>query len=159
LDPLEEVVCTDVNEYEPLEVIVRVPWFVKVANAEGLKVGRREAEKEGCEVVVFDTDVDPVLVLDLKGVADWLGESVPVLDEDIEPETDCVEVKLPVELCERVLVVEGHDDTDGDEVGELVEHGDIVSDSVCEADPVYEAVSIAEFDGLGEIDGAEVTVI
>jgi hypothetical protein len=58
-----------------------------------------------------------------------------------------------------VLVVEGHDDTDGDEVGELVEHGVIFSDSVCEADPVYEGVSIAEFDGLGDMDGAEVIVI
>lgn len=70
-----------------------------------------------------------------------------------------MELKLPVELLERVLVVEAHDDADGDEVGELVEHGDIVSDSVCEAEPVYEGVSIAEFDGLGDIDGAEVIVI
>ena len=136
-----------------------VPKYVKVLNAEGLNVGRREADNEGCEVEVFDTDVDPVLVLDLKGVVDWLGEIVPVLDEEIEPETEDVEVKLPVELWESVLVVEGQDDTDGDEVGELVGHGVIVSEFVCEAEPVYEGVSIAEFDGFGDMDGADVTVI
>ena len=58
-----------------------------------------------------------------------------------------------------MLVVEGHDDADGDEVWELVEHGDIVSDIVCEADPVYEEDSIAELDGLEDIDGTDVIVI
>ena len=58
-----------------------------------------------------------------------------------------------------MLVVEGHDDADGDEVWELVEHCDIVSDIVCEADPVYEEDSIAELDGLEDIDGTDVIVI
>ena len=57
-----------------------------------------------------------------------------------------------------MLVVDTDEETDGDEVGELVEHGVIVSDIVCEAEPVYDNVSIAEFDGLEDAVGAEVTV-
>jgi len=63
-------VWIELNEYVTLDIGVTVPKYVKVLNAEGLKVGRREADKEACEVEVFDTDVDPVLVLDRKGVAD-----------------------------------------------------------------------------------------
>jgi hypothetical protein len=63
-------VWIELNEYVTLDIGVTVPKYVKVLNAEGLNVGRREADNEGCEVEVFDTDVEPVLVLVRKGVAD-----------------------------------------------------------------------------------------
>ena len=62
----------------------------------------------------MDTDVDPVILLDLIEVADVLGDivsdldttgvSVPlavkvvVLDTDVDPDTEFVEERLPVEL-------------------------------------------------------------
>jgi hypothetical protein len=93
-----------------------------------------------------------VIVFDFTGVALLLGEIVvdldtidvpvgftvvvPVLETEVEPDTEFVELELTVELSERLLVIETEDETDGDDVGELVEHTVIDSDIVCELDPV-----------------------
>jgi len=61
---------------------------------------------------------------------------VPVFETELDPDTEFVELELIVELSEALLVIEAQDDTDGDDVEELVEHTVIDSDIVCELDPV-----------------------
>lgn len=108
LDTLEELLLIEVAEYDTVDVLVRVAWTVKVADVEGLNVGRMDADKDACDVEVLETDTEPVFVLDFKGVAVWLGESdadfdirdvtvgftviVDVFDIELELDTEFVEL-------------------------------------------------------------------
>ncbi len=74
--------------------------------------------------------------LDIIGVAVGFTVVVPVFETELDPDTEFVELALTVELSEGLLVIEAHDDTDGDDVLELVGHAVIDSDIVCELEPV-----------------------
>ena len=152
LDKLEELVLIEVAEYDTLDVLVNVAWSVEVVDFEGLNVGRIDVDKEDCDVEVLETDTEAVFVLDFKGVALWLGETVTdfdikdvnvgftvivaVFDIELELDTEFVELELSVELWELLLLVETDEDIDGDEAEEPVEDTDIVSLNVWEEDPV-----------------------
>ncbi len=93
-----------------------------------------------------------MIVFDFTGVALLLGEIVvdldtidvavgftvvvPVLETDVEPDTEFVELELTVKLSKGLLVIETEDEIDGDDVGEFVEHAVIDSEIVWELDPV-----------------------
>ena len=152
LDTLEELVLIEVAEYDTVDVLVNVAWNVEVVDFEGLNVGRIDVDKEDCDVEVLETDIEPVFVLDFKGDAVWLGETVTdfdikdvnvgftvivaVFDIELELDTEFVELELSVELWELLLLVEIDEDIDGDEAEEPVEDTDIVSLNVLEEDPV-----------------------
>ena len=152
LDTLEELVLIEVAEYDTVDVLVNVAWNVEVVDFEGLNVGRIDVDKEDCDVEVLETDTEAVFVLDFKGVALWLGETVTdfdikdvnvgftvivaVFDIELELDTEFVELELSVELWELLLLVEIDEDIDGDEAEEPVEDTDIVSLNVLEEDPV-----------------------
>ena len=82
---------------------------------------------------------------------------VPVLEIELEPDTELVELRDTMEVREAILVVDIEEDTDGDDVVELVGQALIVSDIVCELDEVYDNVSTAEIDGTTDVEGAELT--
>jgi len=93
-------------------------------------------------VIVLDLKEVPLLLgdtvddLDTIGVPVGFTVVVPVFETELDPDTEFVELELTVELSEGLLVIEAHDDTEGDDVLELVGHAVIDSDIVCELEPV-----------------------
>ena len=152
LDAVDDWLSIELRDCDRLELAVNDPWFVEVDDFDGLIVILEEDDKDGWDVDVFDTDGEPVIVLDFKEVPLLLGErvddldtigvpvgftvGVPVFETELEPDTDFVELELAIDVWEALLVVEIELDIDGEDVLELVEHVLIDSDIVCELDPV-----------------------
>jgi len=60
---------------------------------------------------------------------------VPVLDTEVDPETELVEEMLPLELGEELLVVEAQLDRDAEDVEDCVEQAVLDSDLLWEDEP------------------------
>jgi hypothetical protein len=118
-------------------VVVNEPWPDGVDVIVEHTVVLGEADKDGWDVEVLDTDVDPVIVLDFKGLAEVLGDtvwdldtsvvkdplgvSVPVLLVDVDLETELVEDELDVSVVEGLPVVETELETEAEAVEDGVD--------------------------------------
>lgn len=134
---LDEVVSKDVYDWNTEELGVIDHWLEYVVETVGVGVTRGDADSDIWEVDVLDTDVDPVILLDLRGVAELVDEIVwdldtidepvaftlgdPVLDTEVEEDTEFVEDMLPVELGDELLVDEAQLERDAEDVEDCVE--------------------------------------
>lgn len=150
-DTVAENVSRGVDDWEIDKVGVIDHWLEKLLEPLGLLVKREDVDKDIWEVEVLDTEVDPVILLDLIGVAELLDEivwdlhtidepvaftvRVPVFDTDVDTETEFVEDILPLELGDELLVDEGQLDRDADAVEDWVEQAVVDSDLLWEDDP------------------------
>ena len=94
LEKLDELDSTGVNVWDRDGVVVNEPWPDGVGDTVGLTVVLGEADNDRWDVDVLDTEGEPVVVFDFIGVAVLLGETVP--DLDIKGVRVTFDVRVPV---------------------------------------------------------------
>jgi len=135
-DIVAKLVCIEVNDWDKDAVGVEDNWEEYVIETVGLDVACGDAVKDRSDVEDFDTEVDPVVLLDFGGVTELLGEivsdldvidvrvdftvEVPVLVTDVELDTESVEVRVGDWDNIEVALVDSQTDKEEEEVVEEV---------------------------------------